>query len=226
MDLGAANIAEKVAGEMMENRGPPYPFLLEKRALIQSAKGNYEAATVFLHRLRGMPFYRREAEGLLAMIGNGTIAHDERVSHLAACMDTSDYVLYDPPDDSVLNNLLHSNPRNRMAWEYLITYYLLTGQPSKIIGEIGRYRDFGYTHLPANWDQALCITLRKDPALNAASLPVLPRRETTECYERFLRAGELYRDSLPGAAMAALAPSFGSTYFFYYVFGFARGRIR
>jgi hypothetical protein len=225
MDLGAVSIAEKVAGEMMENRGPPYPFLLEKRALIQSAKGNYEAATVFLHRLRGMPFYRREAAGLLARIENGTIALDERVSHLAACMDTVDYVLYDPPDDSVLNNLLNSNPGNRMAWEYLIAYYLLTGQPSKIIGEIGRYRDFGYTHLPASWDQALCISLRQDPAMNSATLPVLPRRETTECYERFLGTWAVHQDSRPASA-AALEPSFGSTYFFYYVFGFVRGKMR
>jgi hypothetical protein len=225
MDLGAANYAEKVAGEMMGNMGP-YPFLLERRALIQSAKGNYEAATVYLHRLSGMPFYRREAAGLLAMIKNGTIAQDERVSHLASCMDASDYLLYHPPDDSVLSNLLKRNPRNRMAWEYLIAYYLQTGRPSKILGEIGRCRDFGYEHLPANWDEALCIALRGDPALNAADLPVMPRQEAFECCERFLRACDLYRRSPPGAAVAALEPSFGSTYFFFYVFGFTWGRTR
>ncbi len=225
LDLGAANMAERIAGELMENMGP-YPFLLERRTLIQAAKGNYEAAAVYGHRLSGMPFYHRKAENLLAMIGNGTIGYNDRVSHLAACMDTADYLLFHPPEDSILGNLLERNPNNRMAWEYLIAYYLQTGQPLKILGEIGRYREFGYNQLPADWDQALCIALRENPGLDAGNVPALPQEETTARYERILKASALYRDSLPNAAMAAMAPAFGSTYFFFYLFGFAPGSVR
>ena len=53
----------------------------------------------------------------------------------------------------------------------LIAYYLQTGQPSKILGEIGRYREFGYEQLPFDWDQALCISLRENPSLNANRCP-------------------------------------------------------
>ena len=225
MDLGAANIAEKVAGETMENMGP-YPFLLERRALIQAAKGNSEAAAVYLNRLSGMPFYHREAERLLSMIRNGTIMQDARVGNLAACKDTADYLLYHPSIETILTNLSNRNPRNRMAWEYLISYYLQTGQPSRIVGEIGRYREFGYSRLPADWDQALCISLREDTSLHAESMPVLPQQETVAGYDRFLRACGMYRDSQPAAAVAALQPSYGSSYFFCYVFGFAPGSMR
>ncbi len=225
MDLGGASMAERISGELMENMGP-YPFLLERRALIQAAKGNDEAAAVYCHRLSGMPFYHGKAESLLVMIGNETIKYNDRVAHLVACMDTSDYLLFHLPDDSILGNLLRRNPSNRMAWEYLIAYYLQTGQPSKILGEIGRYREFGYEQLPFDWDQALCISLRENPSLNANQMPAVPQDETVARYDRILSACALYRDSLPNAAMAALAPSFGSTYFFFYLFGFTPGSVR
>ena len=69
MELGMVNTAEKIAGELMENMGP-YPAIMYRRALVQLAKGNRSAASVYLRRLARMPFYRSTAQRLLRMVDN------------------------------------------------------------------------------------------------------------------------------------------------------------
>jgi hypothetical protein len=73
LDLGLLNLAEKVAGELIECMGP-YPSFIYRSALIQIAKGNTAAASVYLNRLSTMPFCRREARQLLPMCNDDKAA--------------------------------------------------------------------------------------------------------------------------------------------------------
>jgi hypothetical protein len=225
MDLGMLSHAEKIAGETMENMGP-YPFLMYRRAIVQLAKGNKETAAVYLNKLSVMPFYRREARDLLASLCNdAAIASDPRVAPLRASRDTLDYFLFRINEECTLLNLLRSNPLNKMAYDYLMALYLLTGQTEKLAAQAARAADFGYKRLPRHWDEAVCIYLSQDSSLTDSyrGLPVLP--ETIARFGSFLQAYTPYEDdpALQATAASKLEKAFGATYYYFYNFQFSPG---
>jgi hypothetical protein len=226
MDIGLVNFAEKVAGELMECMGP-YPFVIYRRALVQIAKGNHEAASVYLNKLGRMPFYSKEARQLSAMLNDErALASDKRIAPMRACMDTSDYFIFHADEEAILRSLLNRNPWNRMAYEYLIAYYLQTGHPEKIADHVRRAADFGYRYiLPRHWEEGLCIYLSADSTsvLKAHDFPIQP--ETVAEFGRFLQAYAPYENNPAQQFLAAskLKREFGSTYFYFYTFQVTRG---
>ncbi len=228
MDLGMVNYAEKVAGETMENMGP-YPFIVYRRALIQTAKGNNKAAAVYCNMLSRMPFFRNKARRLSGMLADSAaLAADSGIAHLRACRDTSDYFLYQffqVNEEKIFLDLLKSNPANKMAYEYLMAYYLQTGQTDKIAEQVRRAPDFGYTQLPRHWEEALCIYLSLDTARISTVRNPPVRLETVRQFNKFLQTYSAYRGdpAQQAAAAAKMEDAFGTTYFYFYTFQGTRG---
>ena len=225
LDLGLVNLAEKVAGELIECMGP-YPSFIYRSALIQIAKGNTAAASVYLKRLSRMPFCRREARQLLRMLDDATaLASDRRIALCKACMDTSDYFLYQTDEETMLRSLLDRNPANKAAYEYLMACYLQTGQLKKIADNIFRAADFGYRHLlPRHWEEALCIYAYEDSI--TAKMQEFPLRgETVATLGRYLKAYAPYENDPVKElyAAATLKAEFGATYFYFYTFQVKHG---
>jgi hypothetical protein len=220
-ELGLVNLAEKVTGETMECMGP-YDFLVYRRVQLQAAKGNCTAAAVYCRKLAGMPLFRRKALSFLEKLNDSAaLAADSHVAHLRQCMDTVDYFLYQSREETMLRSILKSNPKNRMAYEYLIAFYLLTGEPGKASSEISRAADLGYDTLPCHWQEALCLAMSQDSSW-AAQAPELPvRPETMERFDRFMQRYSLLEND-PAAAPRKLEDEFGDSYFFFYTFEFTR----
>jgi hypothetical protein len=225
LDLGLVNLAEKVAGELIESMGP-YPSFICRSALIQIARGDTGAAAVYLNRLSMMPFHRREARRLLQMLDDdAALASDSRIASLRACMDTTDYFLYQTDEETMLRSLLDRNPGNKAAYEYLMAYYLQTGQLKKIADNVALAVDFGYRRmLPRHWEEALCIYGLED-TITAAMQAFPLREETLATLRRYLQAYAPYEND-PGKELLAfskLKAGFGTTYFYYYTFHVKHG---
>ncbi|MBN2188420.1 MAG: hypothetical protein JW699_03120 [Chitinispirillaceae bacterium] len=222
MDLGMVNTAEKIAGEIMENVGP-YPDIIHRRALVQIAKGNTEAAAVYLSKLACMPFYRAEARRLLGMLdNNGALISEPRVSAMRANMDTADYFLFTVSYETTFKNLLKSNPGNKAAYDYLMTLYLLTGRPDGVAECAPAAPSLGYTMLPRCWEEALCVfwAMSSRQASFGASNSLL-RQETIGRFNEFTRVYSNVADD--PAAAARLAPAYGDSYFYFSIFRHSRG---
>jgi len=222
-ELGLVNCAEKAAGETVECMGP-YDFLLYRRALLQAAKGNSDAAAVYSRKLAGMPLYRKQALSFLEKLEDSTkLAADGTILRLRTCMDTSDYFLFSAREETMLQCLLKSNPKNRMAYEYLIAYYLLTGRPGNAAEAISRAAERGFHTLPRHWQEALCITMSQDSAwaARAADLPIQP--ETMDRFDRFMQRYSVLEND-PATAPRELQAEFGDSYFYFYTFEFTPGR--
>ena len=222
MELGMVNVAEKVAGEIMENVGP-YPDIMYRRVLIQIAKGNNEAAAVYLHKLACMPFYRAEAKRLLGMLDNsGALLSEKRIAAMRANMDTTDYFLFTASYDTMYKNLLQSNPGNKAAFDYLMTYCLLIGRLDVVAVLAPRAAAYGYTMLPRCWEEALCI-FQAGNAQQEPSEAVFSgfRPETVQRFNEFARACMTQRDD--STAAANLARAFGDSYFYYSIFRHSAG---
>jgi hypothetical protein len=170
-----------------------------------------------------MPFYRAEAKRLLGMLDNGNGLNAEpRIASMRANMDTVDYFLGTVKDETVLSNLLKSNPGNKAAYDYLMTYYLQTRLLERLADLAPEAPAFGYTVLPRCWEEALCVYLVAGPQtpLFEASFSKL-RQETVQRFSEFARAS-MQMGNDPAAA-AKLAPLFGDSYFYFSVFKHSAG---
>jgi hypothetical protein len=225
MDLGMLNTAEKVAGELMENMGP-YPEIIYRRALIQVAKGNKEAAAIYLGRLAFMPFYRAEAKRFLRMLDNKEALFSEpRIAAMRANKDTVDYLLdNDLSCDGLLKDLLKSNPHNKAAYDYLMTFYLLNGRLDEVAALAPAAPTFGYTVLPRCWDEALCL-YQAAISPQGSSGPHFSglRQETIDRFNAFSRAWSQVGND-PEVA-SKLAPAFGDSYFYFSGFRYSPGAL-
>ena len=221
MDLGAVNFAEQTAGEAMENMGP-LPFLLFRRTLLQAAKGNDECAHVYCNKLRKMPGYRALTRRFEHGAGTADLSGDTGVVRLRSCMDTADYVFNRVNEETVLLNLLKSNPRNRMAFEYLMAYYLLSRRPDMVARNLYRLDDFDYKQIPALYQEAFEIYRNKDTAANIVLPKLAPDPVTAVRSERFLKLMQLYDPNSP-STLAALVAEFGTSYFFFFIFRYSAG---
>jgi hypothetical protein len=222
MDLGMVNTAEKIAGEIMENVGP-YPDIIYRRVLVQIAKGNTEAAAVYLNKLACMPFYRAEAKRLLGMLDNNSaLLSEPRIAAMHANMDTTDYFLFTVSYETTFKNLLNSNPGNKAAYDYLMTYYMLTGRPDGVADLAPKALSLGYTVLPRCWEEARCAyqAANSPQGSSEAFFPEL-RQETVERFNDFVRAYSPLADD--PAAAAKLAPAFGDSYFYFSIFRHSYG---
>jgi hypothetical protein len=114
---------------------------------------------------------------------------------------------------------LACNKANRMAFEYLMAYYLLNHDLDKFVANLPRMDDVGYTTVPRHWQEAVtmyeAMTGRRAPLGGRAADPLTPLR-----FGGFssIVAPKQQSGDIAGARRAA-AGQYGNTYFFYYVFG-------
>jgi hypothetical protein len=217
-DLGDLNGAERCAYELLEVEGP-CPRILEAMARIHIAKGQVEAARVALKALHKSPGYRAVASRWLEKLTDASrLDADPEVVSWRRWASRTDHEFRDRFDQLLLD-LLQDHPDNRMAFEYLMSCYLLTHQRARLVDYLPRLKDLGYDHLPRHLAEALILLssqTRKpiplqgwtlDPALN----------------EAFQQINTIMR-GIQGnkqVGFGLLAPRFGDTYMFYSIFGVA-----
>ena len=116
-----------------------------------------------------------------------------------------------------LEELLRRNKHNKMAFEYLMAHYLLTKQLDKFIESLPRLDDFGYKSIPRHYQEAIVLyigTTRKNIDLGGRKMDA----ETVRRYNEINKIGEQFSHNAD-IAWRALAPRFGRTYYFYFIFG-------
>jgi len=209
IDLGLLNLAEKNLTECVETFGAQ-PALLERLALIDLAKGRADVARIYLGALDKTLLCHREAQNRLArMEADPNFAQDLRDRRL-----TKDYIAQFYAQEVLLATLVESGAKNRMAFEYLMAWYMLTGQLGKLVQQAGRLAEFGYTEIPPLYQEAILIYAygtRKPVDLHGLTIrPEMQRR-----IEHFSSVVNRHgRDRQ--AAAAELARDYRGSYFFYY----------
>jgi hypothetical protein len=222
LELGQVNLAEHYVQEAEETRGE-HPAMLWRLAKINLVKERPRAARVFLNRLRAVPFHRAEAARWLASLdqdSSGALLDDlRRLRTVRVRVDTVERVF---PTEPLLEQLLKTNPQNRMAAEYLEAFFLLTGQVEPAV-ENRRLLERGASReLPRTLVEAVLIFNRR-PGNQPVALPGLPGDQAeARRFDRFL-AG-LRQTGDRSAIERTLAREFGDTYWFYDLFGWNPGR--
>ncbi len=226
LELGQVNVAEHYALEGLELFGPR-PATLKLLVRIYLLKGQPDPARVFLGRLGKNPFDSAWAERYLAAIEAGAgLACDPALVRVANFIPRQDEPYSTVETGPMLAQLVETNPTNQMAFEFLMTHYLLTKDLGRLAAQAQNLRKLGYKTVPVNYEQALLLYEQKNPALAKVQLERLSISAVTR--ERFETIKSIIREAggEPENVRSKLAADFGDTFWCYYLFGECPGSVR
>ena len=128
--LGMVNVAQRTVFEAQEaildfqKSGRCYKRLAQTNLI----NGQYEVARKYLLALQKTLFYRDWANETLMLLGNEkAIANHPEYGHLRQYAYDADFYFGDHVTPEMLESLYFHNTDNRLAYQYLLAYYLLTG---------------------------------------------------------------------------------------------------
>ncbi|MCJ7728664.1 MAG: DUF6057 family protein [Sedimentisphaerales bacterium] len=217
IDLGQMNIAESMLANVMDACGER-PMVLRRLALVTMVKGDIGAARVYLGALSRTLFDAGWAREYLEKIeSDPNLSTDEEVQQLRNMMPAIDRDFRSLNEDIFLD-LLDKNRQNRMAFEYLMAFYLLTGRFDKFAGNLDRLDDFDYGRIPRVYEEAILLY----SYIKKTKVELHGREISPESRERFIGFRNIYIGRYrtnDKAALKELARNYGDSYFFYCLYG-------
>ena len=224
LELGQVGVAERLAYELMEGTNQ-CPFILEKLALINLAKNQNETAKTFLNTLSRDLIYGPKAQIMLKHLQTDPqLTTDKHVQYLRSVASDVDNTIYAFNADDFFRQLLDKNKYNKMAFEYMMAFYLLTGQVHKVAENIARLDDYAYMTMPMHYEEALALYIgssRKRIDLKGH----VPTMQTLQYVKRF---DNIYRNYATTtnklAARNTLIRDYKDSYIFYFVFEIPRAQ--
>ena len=219
LELGLVNLAEKLASEILAAKDHS-AMVIEKLAWINIIKGQGRTARIYLNALRRDLVYRGTAEALLGALDNGFTPDQEAyIDRIRSCMHQEGHAGTGKDTvEQMLTGLLVRNPHNKMAFEYLMACYLLTGQVGKIAANMERLGDLGYQTMPIPYEEAVLIYIGSHgPNIDVNRFNIRP--QTIQRYTRFVQLRNSMQPRNRHAVLRRLITEFGNSYFFYFTFG-------
>jgi hypothetical protein len=126
--------------------------------------------------------------------------------------------------DAFFHSLLQKNSKNKMAFEYMMSFYLLTGQLNKFAKNIDRLNDFQYDKIPQHYQEALAVYASASGNKKVFQSYLSP--QTVQIDKHFTTAYISLRNRKIShlAAKDAMRDEFGDTFMFYNVFEMPRAK--
>ena len=181
--------------------------------------GNYEVARKYLTALQKTLFYSQWADETLPLLGDEkAIAKHPEYGRLRKLAYEENFYFSDHVTPDMLQSLIFNgaegesqSPTNRLAYDYLMADYLLTGDLENFVNYVGWGEKLGYTAIPRHFQEALALKWsmghEKDEQLPAQVSPDIAQRFT-----QFLS----YIKS-PAMSREGLVQYFGDTYWSYFL---------
>jgi hypothetical protein len=232
LELGRVNEAEVIAHNDLE-RHLSAEFLM-RCALTKLIKGRVDAARVYLNVLRDDLTYGGWAEGYLQRLRESQNLDDPLILRVRSLMITKDDVHrtqvrlpngeWSVSAEKTLESLLDRNPRNRMAFEYLMAVHLLKKDLPAVAAALPRLQAFSYAETPLLYEEAALLYAREDRgALQMTAKGVVVsgcpiREKTVDRFQRLVEIGNTHRGFASPSARQAVLRDLGPTYFFFYLF--------
>ena len=217
MDLGLINAAHKNYTECLEVYGA-HPLILERLALANLAKGNIGGARIYLGALSKTLFQGRWAENCLARLASDpTLAGDDQIAQWRSVHMGQDVPTIFAPTEVQLQMLLKENERNRMAFEYLMSTYMLTRQLEKFAAHLDRLDALGYGAFPRHYEEAILVyayATQRSVFLHGRQIEPQTRQRIEQFSQTFNRHNKDRQ-----AALRELAAGYGDSYFFFNLYG-------
>lgn len=215
--LGLVNESQHWAHEAFEHKGATSD-LLKRLGMIYMVKGNQEAAKRYFLNLKNVPFQRTTAEYFLRLNENpAELDQDFECNYIRSIMPKEDLISRAKASLPKLDLLLQRNPKNKMAFEYMIADLLLTGKLNELMDHLSDFNSFGYSQLPRSVQEAVIFVASMNPKFDLNKLKSLVLQSN---FNRFLEYRQILlnhgRDR--NSIMQDLKGRFSDTYWYYFMF--------
>jgi hypothetical protein len=214
LDLGFVNMAMHCLAESVEFYGER-PLLLRRLVTANLAIGNLPTARIYLNALTKVPFHAQWARDYLRRIeADPSLRTDEEITRLRKLMVKRDLV--DPlATDEIFGLLLDACPQNRMAFEYRMTYRLLTKNLPGFAKSLKRVQDFPGFEVPPLWEEALII-FNREQGMPASEIKARFNPDLVRRLDQILQAYEANGHDAK-ATWNQFKSEYADSYFLYYL---------
>jgi hypothetical protein len=215
--LGLVNESLHWAHEAFEKKGPT-PDILQRLGTIYMVKGDTEAAKPFFMNLKNVPFQEKNADDLMELDENSfKLAQDSAISYIRSCLPTGDLISLDKSIPEKLELLLKRNPKNKMAFEYLIAFHLMDGNLKGFLDHFADGKVFNYSGIPRHMQEALLVITSMSPTFDQNQLKNMIQPIT---YRRFMAYQQILHNHQENrfSARPELQKLFGDTYWYYLMY--------
>jgi len=215
MDLGFVNYVEHEVAESLEKFGSR-PYLLKNMIISLLAKRNYATANAYLNQLSKTIFEHKWADDYIERLKTDPdLKNDQRIQFLRKNMVSDNFGFSSFPINDVLRGLLQKNPENKMAFEYLMTWYLLSGRIEKVVARFDIMNTLDYEKLPKYYQQAYLLhtmAMGQKASLQGYKINPAVLKISREAigYFNMLRMGD-------EKALDVLSEKYSDTYIFYFI---------
>jgi len=213
--LGLLNTSMRYAFEAMEAI-PDYKKssrAFQRIAEVNLLNGEYKVAAKYLHLLQHTLFYRNWATETLQFVGNPKlIDQNPEWTSLRKYRLTDDFLFSEQQKDQMLGLLFIHCPSNKMAYEYLIAYTLLTKDLGHFMEYLPLGKDLGYTEIPAHYQEALIYVWSN----KTSSLDKAPWSISDAVKQNLSKYAQIYSSNQNSESL--LKAEFSQTYWYYLQF--------
>jgi hypothetical protein len=214
--IGLINEAQRWAYEEMVVYGPrPQNMkLLVKSSLIN---GKYTLAEKYTAILKNTLFYNSWAKEYEKLIGDSTgIKSHPDLGKKVKILPRSDFFVFLESPEQNLPILVDETPANKEAFEYLMSWLLLSKEVETLVNNIRLMKKIGYTRIPRHIEEAIMIYYNSQgvfPDLGGLSVS----NETVLRFEQYFGAYKKARQN-PGTMKEKMQKQFGNTFWYYFHF--------
>ncbi|MGD2035403.1 MAG: DUF6057 family protein [Bacteroidales bacterium] len=213
-DLGHISSAKQWAYEaqtIYENS----PRVLKQLVLTNIILGNKGAANIILAILEESPVNRGWANYYQSCIEDSSLLRkDELIQEKRKWLPKNDFYTDRKSPDADLVFLIEDHNSNKMAFEYLMAYYLLSNDLMKFADYVKYLPVLGYEKIPEVYEEALVIYLTRKNVKPLGLKGYTLSRQTVSRFEDYARILLAYNKDR-NSARRDLFKNHGSSYWYY-----------
>jgi hypothetical protein len=215
--LGLINGSLHWAHEALEYKGATSE-VLQRLGMVYMVKGQSEIANHFFLALQDIPFHNKTALELIRLNNNRSgLVQTGVYQYFQSCMPVDDMISLGRPTSADLELLLKQNPKNKLAFEYLMAYYLLDGNFKGILNHVSGFNLFSYLKLPRYIQEAIIFAASMNPDADQNQLDKLIDPQINARYNEFRQILSRYMGNKE-IAKQSLQAQFGDTFWYYLMF--------
>jgi hypothetical protein len=212
-DLGHIHAAQAMAFEA-QTKFKHNPRILKRLVLIGMIENKPVFARKFIDLLKTSLIFRKWAKQHEAYLNDPSlIKSNPQVQNKRMLRPQKDFFINNKFPTSDLNRIFMENPKNRMAFEYLMAYYLLDCKLGSLEKYLKHYRKPDRQDIPRHVEEAILLM----KVMNPGRIDIQEYRIGRRTLQRFQQFHQILQQHAGNeqSAKAALTQHFGDTYWYY-----------
>lgn len=219
-DMAHVAEAERWASEALVLYGQT-PWVLKDLALINILQEDWTVADKYLQVLDLIGPARKWAASCREMLHNPEkLRHQYSLQQLKNLRPVKNFVTNINNPQMDFEALFSQNPENKMAYEYMMAYFLLSRDIRRFMKFLPKYTDYHDRQMPKHYQEALLVYQAQKGEIDLPGF-----QPDSRIVQRFNQFGQAVKQikSLGNAGIQQIRGQFGDTYWYYLIYSQIEG---